>query len=56
MGRHKVKIERVCPKRDKHAICPEGYSNRHDWAKTMNKTHKQIKCDGCGLFAIWVEK
>jgi len=56
MGRHKVKIERACPERDKHTICPEGYSHWQDWAEIMSKTHNQIKCKSCGLFAVWVKK
>lgn len=34
----------------------KGYLQWHEWAKTMSKTHKQIKCPTCGLWAIWVPK
>lgn len=32
---------------------PDGYNAWHDWAQRMGKTHTQLKCDGCGLYAIW---
>lgn len=56
MGRHKAKIKFNCPEKDKHTKCPEGYSHWHDWAKIMSKTHKQIKCEFCGLYKIWIKK
>ena len=55
MGRHKAKIKFHCPDSDKHTNCPKGYSNWHDWAEIMNKTHKQIRCESCGLFTIWIK-
>jgi hypothetical protein len=39
-----------------HTPCPESYLSWHAWAEEMNKTHKQIKCPVCGLYAIWVKK
>lgn len=42
-----------CPN---HTIQPEGYLNWHSWAEEMSKTHKQIKCPGCGKYAIWIKK
>ena len=35
---------------------PTGYVAWFDWAKKMSKTHKQIKCEGCGLYSVWVPK
>lgn len=35
---------------------PEGYLQWHSWAARMSKTHRQIRCEGCGLFQIWVPK
>jgi hypothetical protein len=32
---------------------PEGYVQWHEWAEKKNKTHYQVKCDKCGLYAIW---
>jgi hypothetical protein len=26
------------------------------WAKRMARTHRQIRCSGCGLWTIWVQK
>ena len=40
----------------KHTKCPVGYLQWHEWASKKSKTHKQKKCDGCNLYAIWVEK
>lgn len=35
---------------------PSGYIDWHEWAEKKTKTHKQIKCKGCGLFHIWKRK
>jgi len=56
MGRHKAKIKFICPDRGKHTDCPDGYIHWHEWAEKMNKSHKQIKCEKCGLFSIWIKK
>ena len=48
--------ENACPNRQKHTPSPVGYLPWHDWAARKSKTHKQIKCEGCGLFLIWVLK
>ena len=45
-----------CSSVEKHTPCPEGFIDWHDWAKKMGKTHVQVKCDGCGLYTIWVER
>ena len=42
-----------CPHSEEHTLAPEGYIQWHAWAADMAKTHKQRKCRGCGLFAIW---
>lgn len=42
-----------CPHIEDHTPAPEGYIQWHSWAEKMNKTHKQRKCVGCGLYAIW---
>jgi hypothetical protein len=39
-----------------HTPCPEGYLQWHEWAKKKSKTHRQIKCNACGLYAIWIPK
>jgi hypothetical protein len=36
-----------------------GVSRVYGGAATINRmmrTHRQVKCEGCGLWAIWVEK
>jgi len=48
--------ERACPEAHLHTKCPEGYAAWHEWTGRMGKTHKQIKCTGCGLYKIWVKK
>lgn len=45
-----------CPKKSKHTKCPTGYLQWHDWAKAKSKTHRSVKCPGCGLYAVWVLK
>ena len=40
----------------KHTPCPKGYMAKCDWAHRMSKTHKQVKCPHCGLYAVWVPK
>jgi len=39
-----------------HTPCPDGYVARQSWAAKKDKTHKQIKCDQCGLFKIWIPR
>ena len=46
----------ICPDKHNHTDCPSGYDDWHKWAKKMARTHKQKRCDTCGLFAIWVPK
>jgi len=45
-----------CPNAENHTEEPEGYLQWHAWADRKSKTHRQIKCWGCGLYAIWVDK
>ena len=45
-----------CPNSAEHTLAPGGYLQWHDWAETMQKTHRTVKCSGCGLFRIWVPK
>jgi len=44
-----------CPNEKKHTKCPDGLS-WNAWAAKKSKTHRQIKCGGCGLFKIWIPK
>lgn len=46
----------TCPNRADHTPSPETYFEWHDWAELMIRTHDQVRCDGCGLFAIWVPR
>jgi hypothetical protein len=39
-----------------HTLSPEGYMQWHFWAEEMSKTHQQIQCPSCGLWAIWIKK
>ena len=27
-----------------------------DWARQKSRTHKQVRCPGCGLWHVWVPK
>ncbi len=42
-----------CPNATAHEPQPTGYVAWHQWAGRMAQTHKQRKCDGCGLHNIW---
>ena len=45
--------------RDLHTPCPVGPWDQlhwYSWAEHMSKTHRQMRCPVCGLFAIWVLK
>lgn len=46
----------TCPDRDKHSPQPEGYLQWHAWADKMKRTHRQIRCPTCGLYAIVVPR
>lgn len=35
---------------------PEGYLAWHRWAEEKNKTHRPIRCKGCGLFIKWIAR
>lgn len=35
---------------------PKAYLAWLDWAENKSKTHKQLKCELCGYFHIWVAK
>jgi len=48
--------ESDCPLRRDHTPEPEGYMQRLDWMQAMSRTHRQVQCRGCGLWAIWVPK
>lgn len=45
-----------CPQAEIHTPCPPGYIAWHEWAGMMSKTHRQQRCRGCGLYAVWVPK
>jgi hypothetical protein len=48
--------EMLCAHFEDHTLCPEGYIQWHAWAEEMSRTHRQEKCAGCGLYAIWTPK
>lgn len=48
--------EQKCINATMHTECPRGYFAWFDWAARMAKTHRQVRCPGCTLFAIWVPK
>ncbi len=51
-----TQIGRSCANDASHTECPNEYLAWHDWAEKKMKTHKQVKCPKCGLYAIWVPK
>lgn len=42
-----------CPLRATHTPDPRGYGDWFAWAAKMATTHTQVRCEGCGLLAIW---
>lgn len=45
-----------CDNWENHSQAPTGVLQWHAWAAEKSKTHKQIKCKGCGLYQIWIPK
>lgn len=45
-----------CPQEHLHTEQPVGYLEWHPWARRMSRTHKQKRCPGCNLLAIWEPK
>ena len=41
---------------DHHTPAPERYTGWGNWADRMRKTHSQVRCQGCGRWAIWLPK
>lgn len=48
--------EAACPNGDEHTPSPRGYLQWHAWAERIAKTHEQVRCPDCGLYAIWRPK
>lgn len=51
MTRHQ---DPACPNADHHTPSPEGRVSWHEWAAKKSKTHRQLRCPGCGLYKIWI--
>lgn len=39
-----------------HEPMPEGYLARMEWLERLSKTHRQTKCQVCGLWMVWEPK
>lgn len=39
-----------------HTPSPDGYTQWHEWAAWMAKTHRQVRCPQCKLLSIWVPR
>ena len=39
-----------------HTYGPDNYFGWHEWATNMQKTHRQVQCDECTLWHIWLPK
>lgn len=55
-GKRRILSSDLCPDKDLHTPCPVGYTQWHEWADKMSKTHEQVRCPSCGLFTIWKRK
>lgn len=51
-----MEMDESCPNKKNHTNQPSGYIAWHDWAQKKTKTHRQVRCQGCGLFSIWVPR
>jgi hypothetical protein len=51
-----MKAKADCPSFHDHTPCPDGYIQWHAWARRMMRTHRQIRCTGCGLLSIWIPR
>jgi hypothetical protein len=43
-----------CANAANHTPMPDGYLERHEWARQMLRTHKQTRCPQCSLWVVWV--
>jgi hypothetical protein len=43
-----------CPEAQRHTPAPTRFMAWHEWARRMARTHHQVRCPACGLFAVWV--
>ena len=50
------KTGQECPNYENHEPMPIGYVEFHEYGKKLNKTHKNVKCPGCGKYRLWVER
>jgi hypothetical protein len=48
--------DKRCPNQDQHTPHPTGQLAHAEWAERKLETHKQVKCPGCGLYAIWIPR
>jgi hypothetical protein len=51
----------ICPNSAEHVDGPENcgphnYLAWHEWAEQKTKTHDQLQCPYCDLWAIWLPK
>ncbi len=54
--RKKLTATWVCAYVEDHTPCPQGYLQWFAWAAKMARTHKQVRCGGCGRFKVWVPR
>jgi hypothetical protein len=51
-----ARAETPCPDEHKHTAAPSGYVAFFAWAERMSRTHRQLKCSGCGRWQLWVPR
>lgn len=39
-----------------HTPQPDDYFRGFEWAQQASKTHSQVRCPHCGLWAVWLPK
>lgn len=44
----------TCPREAEHTPMPSGYVARQLWSEQKARTHKQTRCPGCQLLAVWL--
>jgi len=47
-----------CPNAAEHTTEGYGrsYTGWHEWARAKGRTHRNVRCQGCGYYLIWRRK
>jgi hypothetical protein len=45
-----------CATECRHTAVPDLYHEWQEWCEVASKTHRQVRCPACSLWAIWMPK